>query len=74
MRVDPENGKSILLSVLSVGLYSNKVIHVYACASRKRKIYSTFYAFSRPLQQQSYTRLCTCIQETENLLYFLCFQ
>ena len=55
MHVHPGNGNSTLHSMLSVGFFTATKLRVYACASRKRKIYFTFYAFIGSLQQQSYT-------------------
>ena len=73
MHVHPGSGKYTLLSMLSVGLYTTTKLRINACASRKRKIYFTFYAFSRSYSIKV-TRLCMCIQETENLLYFFYFE
>ena len=74
VNIHPGSGKSLLLSMLSVGLFTATKLRVYACASRKKKIYLTFYAFSRSLQQQNLSHAfpeCMCIQETENLLFML---
>ena len=71
MHVHPENGKSTLLFMLSVGLYTNKVTR-NARASTKRKIYFTSYTFSRSLQQQSYVfmHVHPGIETPRHFLYF----
>ena len=95
MHVHPENGKSTLLSMLSVGLYSNKVTFMHVHPGNGKSTLHSMLSVGF-LQQQSYafmhvhpgnrkstllsmlslglysnkvTRLCMCMQETENLYF-----
>ena len=74
VHVHPGNGKSTLLSMLSVGFfYSNRVTRLCTCIQETENLLYIL-CFHICIYSNKITRLCMFIQETENLLYFLYFE